>query len=271
MAKFRVISDLHLEGRDITTSAKDLIVTPEDSETNLVLAGDISNGSLFISSGWLYRHCIRFKNVVIVFGNHDFWHGYPIRKSAAIIKEMIEDLGITNAFLLDCDYVEIDGVLVVGATLWTDLKKGDPMIEFNLPRYMVGDVSCKVDSHTWLNAHEWSRLHRAHKSYITQVLSSNPSAPALVVTHHSPLLNMAPVYFRGRESNYFFESDLSEMILDYPQIKAWVFGHVHNQTETYIGDTRVLCNCCPNKEKVVILEIEGTRKENENQQGINIT
>ena len=42
--------------------------------------------------------------------------------------------------------------------------------------------------------------------------------------------------------NGAYSSDLSEFILDHPQIQAWVHGHTHYNFDYMIGSTRILCN-----------------------------
>jgi hypothetical protein len=42
--------------------------------------------------------------------------------------------------------------------------------------------------------------------------------------------------------NGAFASDLSEFIMDRPQIKLWTHGHMHNQSDYMMGTTRVVCN-----------------------------
>jgi hypothetical protein len=39
-----------------------------------------------------------------------------------------------------------------------------------------------------------------------------------------------------------YSSDLSEFILDHPQIKMWTHGHTHDTFDYMIGSTRVVCN-----------------------------
>jgi hypothetical protein len=42
--------------------------------------------------------------------------------------------------------------------------------------------------------------------------------------------------------NGAYSSDLSDLILDHPQIKFWTHGHTHDQFDYMIGSTRVVCN-----------------------------
>jgi len=42
--------------------------------------------------------------------------------------------------------------------------------------------------------------------------------------------------------NGAYHSDLSEFILDHPQIKLWTHGHTHHPFDYMIGGTRIVCN-----------------------------
>jgi hypothetical protein len=39
-----------------------------------------------------------------------------------------------------------------------------------------------------------------------------------------------------------YSSDLSEFIMDHPQIKLWTHGHTHEEFDYMIGSTRIVCN-----------------------------
>jgi hypothetical protein len=39
-----------------------------------------------------------------------------------------------------------------------------------------------------------------------------------------------------------YHSELSEFILDHPQITLWTHGHMHDPFDYNIGTTRVVCN-----------------------------
>ena len=39
-----------------------------------------------------------------------------------------------------------------------------------------------------------------------------------------------------------YSSDLSEFILDHPQIKLWTHGHTHEDFDYLIGSTRIVSN-----------------------------
>ena len=50
------------------------------------------------------------------------------------------------------------------------------------------------------------------------------------------------MYQNDSLTNFAYYSDLSEFILDHPQIKLWTHGHMHNPFDYMIGDTRIVCN-----------------------------
>jgi len=65
----------------------------------------------------------------------------------------------------------------------------------------------------------------------------------VAVTHHAPTpISIAECYRFDTLMNGAFASDLSEFIMDRPQIKLWTHGHMHNVSDYMVGDTRVVCN-----------------------------
>jgi hypothetical protein len=67
--------------------------------------------------------------------------------------------------------------------------------------------------------------------------------PVVVVTHHAPSkLSIKPKYQHDQLMNGGYSSDLSEFILDHPEIRVWTHGHTHDTFDYTVGDTRVLCN-----------------------------
>jgi hypothetical protein len=39
-----------------------------------------------------------------------------------------------------------------------------------------------------------------------------------------------------------YRSDLGDFILDRPQIRVWIHGHMHDNFDYQVGSTRVVCN-----------------------------
>jgi Icc-related predicted phosphoesterase len=65
----------------------------------------------------------------------------------------------------------------------------------------------------------------------------------IVVGHHAPSkLSVAERYKNDNLMNSAFHSALDEFIMDRPQIKYWFHGHMHNNSNYWVGETRVVCN-----------------------------
>ena len=62
-------------------------------------------------------------------------------------------------------------------------------------------------------------------------------------SHHAPSKQSTkPQYERDVIVNGAYSSELTEFILDNPQIKLWTHGHTHDVFDYMIGSTRILCN-----------------------------
>jgi predicted house-cleaning noncanonical NTP pyrophosphatase (MazG superfamily) len=87
--------------------------------------------------------------------------------------------------------------------------------------------------------------HRKMLEYIKIVTTMMPESTQkyVVVGHHAPSkASTHPRYQNDTTMNGAYSSDLSEFILDRPQIKLWVHGHTHDSFDYMIGSTRVVCN-----------------------------
>ena len=86
--------------------------------------------------------------------------------------------------------------------------------------------------------------HKAMLQVIKDTVAHLPSdAKVVVVGHHSPSKQSTkPRYEKEVIMNGAYSSDLSEFILDHPQIKLWTHGHTHHDFDYMIGSTRIFCN-----------------------------
>jgi predicted phosphohydrolase len=220
----------------------------------LILAGDLWVGTRFIEHAghsWVGYVASKFKNVVIVLGNHDYWpgnHAITILDGADKARGMLQDHGLFNVHILDMTTIVIDDVLIVGATLWTDMNRGDPLTMHNMPNFMSYDGKIGYEHYadgqgfSRFTSNKWVMTHDKHKNYIKHVVEANRDTSIVVVTHHFPLHHLGDPRYIGDNSNYYYSSDMSEFILDNPHIKAWFFGHTHYQRDEMFGETRMYNN-----------------------------
>ena len=65
----------------------------------------------------------------------------------------------------------------------------------------------------------------------------------IVVVHHAPSSQSIAERFKADTlMNGAFRSELDEFIMDRPQIRLLCHGHMHNNSNYWIGETRVVCN-----------------------------
>lgn len=262
--KYRLFSDLHLE-RDVALLKRatiDDLWTPEacqgDKETVLILAGDIWNGTRplsYVGESWMQRMSARFKAVVLVFGNHDYWDA-NLNTLPQKWRDELTEQSLLNVHLLEiADGVEfgsvvIDGVRIVGGTLWTDMHKNDPTVatkfDFEIGfdgRSLYNDrnyIRATMGYHSFGSKH-WLERHRSTIKNLRLALAIGDE-PVMLLTHHAPCLLSAPMRGSDALSSYLYGSDLSDFILDHPRIKEALHGHTHDAYDYLVGETRVRCN-----------------------------
>lgn len=269
--KIREYSDFHLDWYfangvpfDATTGKMKCWFPPEmpdDKETILILAGDLWIGIKFIEYlgfSWISQVAPRFKQVLIVLGNHDYWpckNDLTIKAGADKCNKLLQDMCLFNVKVLDMD-TYVDGeYLFVGATLWTDMNKGEPLAMHNMSNFMAYDGKIAYDTGTngaWsrFTSDKWVQTHMKHRDYIKHVAAQNRDKQLIVITHHVPLMHLGDPIYQGNSSNAYYMSDLSDLILDNDNIKIWFFGHTHHASQTVFppyaeeGDgCRMINNC----------------------------
>ena len=257
--KIKLVSDLHLEFVDIN------IQNDKDYDV-LILSGDIliindlhdhpetKYGHLEIAAlkfgqaraqlfrDFLKRCSFQFPHVVYVAGNHEFYHG-EFHRGVEHLRE--ECAKFPNIYFLERDMQFIDGVLFVGGTLWTDMNKGDPMTLHAIGDMMNDFRVIRNDEHGYTKLRPAHAMDRYRKTveYIKLIVDANRDSKCVVVGHHAPSFqSIGEQYKHDTLMNGGYASDLSEFIMDRPQIKLWTHGHMHQTFDYMIGETRVVCN-----------------------------
>jgi Icc-related predicted phosphoesterase len=260
MPKIALCSDLHLEFDDIN------LKNTENADV-LILSGDICVAHSLhdhpvdganppqdaMKPGRNQQAAVRYRdffsrvndefpNTVLVTGNHEGYHGRYPDFYDWIREEMTR---YPNIHFLEQDKVEIDGYTFVGGTLWTDMNKQDPTTEYMIES-MMNDfrvIRNSQNNYRRFSATDAVRRHLDTVHYIKTVVDSDPDKKYVVVGHHAPsFLSVHEKYKHDRIMNGGYASDLSEVMLDRPQIKLWTLGHMHDPHSYYIGETFVVCN-----------------------------
>lgn len=268
--KIGVCSDLHLEFGD-------LFIKNEDNVDVLILSGDILverdldmrdrrqeelGFARERSSRWhefFDRVCFQFPHVIYIAGNHEHYHG-DFNITLGELKRKLAHH--TNLHVLDKEVFKLDDVTFIGGTLWTDMNKEDP-ITLHAMKKMMNDFRCvkntgrevsfksfdedgKPSFHTRVatfSPEDAVDDHRKMLDFIKSVVAEKHDDKFVVVGHHTPShFSCHKKYAHDQIMNGGYHSDLSEFILDRPQIKLWTHGHTHEMFDYTIGETRIVCN-----------------------------
>lgn len=260
--RIQVVSDLHLEFGDIeipNTEAADVLILSGD----IMVAQDLHDHpeadttpmteQLYKNMGrrqanaydfrnFLKRCSLQFPHVVYVAGNHEYYHG----KFPDCIDYMKEECAkFDNVHFLEMDTVTINDVTFIGGTLWTDMNKADPLTMHSI-NDMMNDfriIKNSTRNYARFSPQDAVTRHRKTVDYIRTVIEGKFDQKFVVVGHHGPSpQSIHAMYKDSHIMNGGYSSDLSEFILDHPQIKLWTHGHTHFPFDYSIGSTRVVCN-----------------------------
>jgi DNA repair exonuclease SbcCD nuclease subunit len=191
---------------------------------------------------FLKRCSFQFPHVIYIAGNHEFYNG----KFYAGIDYLREECSkYPNVYFLEQDMKIIDDVIFVGGTLWTNMNKRDPLTMHAIEGMMNDFRIIRNDfrSYAPMSALDVAIRHDKTLAYIKLIVQEHKDKKCVVVGHHSPSFKSChPSYAHETLMNGGYHSDLSEFILDHPQIKLWTHGHTHHPFDYVIGETRVVCN-----------------------------
>jgi predicted phosphodiesterase len=252
--RVNVISDLHLEFGDLTLPGGDVLILSgdvveakhlklADYTPEIIALGERTGMKHHRYMRFFYEECAKYREVIYVMGNHEHYH-YKFNKTYGHLKENLP----ANIHLLEKESVEIDGVVFIGATLWTDCNNGDPLTMMTLQHGMndyktVTNHYKATDLYYKLTPKVTYEDHIRAKQYISETANAAGNKPVVVVTHHSPSRQSTkPKYAADHHINGGYSSNLEEFIIEHPNIQVWTHGHTHDTFDYQIGQCRILCN-----------------------------
>ena len=264
--KLQIVSDLHLEfnkyieinnaGADILLLAGDIClaehlyrnpryITKED--------GTVVDTKGMPNNGWyakdaenylrFFEHVSKqFDTVLYIVGNHEHYSG---RWNDTVSRLRTELEPYSNIFIMDDTWMNINGIRFIGTSLWTDLNKADPLTVVSMKDMMNDYKAITINNsgvYHKLRPIDTVEAHYRAVGCIKRGLTDY-DGPAVVLGHHAPSWNsIHPRYRSQGMMNHAFYSDLDHIMVDHPNIKLWVHGHVHDAFDYMVGETRVICN-----------------------------
>jgi len=251
--KVNLVSDLHLEfGYQELPGGEVLILSGDIAEARTILKAKqgyeadkakVMDNHFYRGWEFFVDECSKYKRVFYVMGNHEHYHG-RFDKTYHELKSVLPD----NVIVLEKEHLEYNGVVFMGATLWTDLNRGDPVTTYTVKN---GMNDYRVITNYYVDKGLYHKLtpehtfheHKKTLAYFKKTLDENVDKPFVILTHHAPSFQSVADEFKyDKHMNGGYASELSEFILDHPQIKIWTFGHMHHRHRYYMGDTLLVAN-----------------------------
>lgn len=225
--KLQIVSDLHLEF-DGPGSMFDMPVTGDV----LILAGDIGVACkpsyLYLLEEWADRYTA----VIYIAGNHEYYNSDVNKVDTQLYNWA---LTVPNMYVLQNDFIDVNGVTFIGSTLWSDLSNPLAAIHANSD---MNDFKLIRKLTRKFKAENATDLHRNSVKYIQDALNKI-EGPKVVVTHHAPTFRSIHPRYAGDLLNAAYATDLENLVV---KADLWVHGHMHHSIDEKIENCRVLCN-----------------------------
>jgi len=264
--KIRLVSDLHLEHRYLSPPLFD---NAENADV-LIMAGDIMVANVFTKKDkyftdvkdsfnkFLSHVSSQFGTVLWVLGNHEHYHG-DVSTTYDILKEACSPF--SNIHVLEKETFILDDVTFIGGTCWTNFLNNNPDCHQEVGMLLndyrqISNIESRVKSYWDEFKEQWiytggklttEYVYNDHLKFMEYAESElnklKQDDRCVMITHHGmSLLSIHEKYKNDTMLNGGFVSDLSDFILNHPQIKFAVHGHVHDPMDYLVGNTRIIAN-----------------------------
>lgn len=257
--KIQYCSDLHIEFGGVTLPGGEVLILAGDVAEARKVTRDKKAWELLTAEEQadpkyveLYRcwtfflfETAKYEKVFMVAGNHEHYHG-----RYDLTHDELRAVLPNNVTLMENSVVEYGDVVFVGSTLWTNANNHDQLTLYTL-KHNMNDYRCikthnkSADIYHKLTPETTVATHVKTVNWFRETLPKYADRKVVVITHHAPSFMSISERYRGLGDHHMnggYASDLSEVILDHPQIKTWVHGHVHSTHNYLIGDTNILAN-----------------------------
>ena len=254
--KINLVSDMHINFEDIVMPGGDVLIMAGD----IMEAGHLQRAihqkkDTFLADRYkrfIDEEFAKYNKVIYIAGNHEHYnHSYE--DTFTRLRNLMPD----NAYFLEAESCQIEDVHFFGGTFWTDMNKHDPITMSVLKQGMAdfnGAIkhghSIKVET-AYGDSYYTNKftpafaaeVFRETVGLLKDFLDEHPTDKVVVVSHHAPSpISVNMKYIDDYHMNGGYHSNLTEFILDHPQIKYFLHGHMHDPVDYMIGTTRVLSN-----------------------------
>lgn len=249
-----IFSDLHL---DVNRAQPYRLPDPAPAHDVVIIAGDVCEGAVRTVK-WIAGVGLNKRPVLFVAGNHEFYRHDRIEELAAARKAAAK---LHNVHLLERDSLEIGGLTILGATLWTDYELfGAQYAQQHAADCEQGIVDhrlIRLGGKAW-RAADAAAEHAEARQWLTEQLDTLGNRKIVVITHHAPSIKSVAERFARSSISAGFASDCEDLAA---RAALWVHGHCHNVSDYRLGSCRVVANPrgygaeCPEFDAGLVVEI----------------
>ena len=247
--RIQYISDIHLEFYKKLNSLPPILV----EAPVLVLAGDVGYPTLPIYWEFLEQCSRDFKHVVLITGNHEYYHSntsikkgriLPIPMMDELIRSELNRRALSNIHFLQNSSIVLEGIRFVGSTLWSLISHGSEMevsvTMSDFTRSFEGDM----DVMNSLSVQTYNQMYDVSYDYIEETLKTESPEPTVVITHHLPSYKMIADKYAGSRINCAFASNTLEELasVGVQTPTTWICGHSHTPADTIVEGVRCVMN-----------------------------
>lgn len=226
--RLQLISDLHLEFHKGPKRVLESLPIASDLDF-LVIAGDSivperqHEQDIIPFFKWASGQA---RYVIWIEGNHEYYGSHDSSRTNIKIAGYLGKW--PNIHWLRNEEITLDGIHFYGGAMWFHDRDGLNC----LYQHLLSDFSQIKDIRYWVY-----RENNNFRHYGNQFIKPE----TIVVTHHLPSPMSTPPMYRNDQTNRFFVSDETDLILA-KQPRFWFHGHTHLPNDYMLGETRVLCN-----------------------------
>jgi predicted MPP superfamily phosphohydrolase len=255
--KIQILADMHLE------FLMNPAVTPSRRAQALLAAIHDTQADVTVFCGDTYtkgRSCKKARDlipperpVILVAGNHEHYGDTYQHSMDRLRKDAAESPGV---HFLENEAVEIDGVVFLGCTLWSDMRLFQAGADAGLYSFAQTIEECKQAMNDYrqirylsgagpyrlLHPNDTLRMHAASTAWLAEQFKRYRNRTMVVVTHHAPSSRSVHESYRQDILSAAYASHLDPLV-EQSGAALWLHGHNHEVMDYRIGRTRVLANC----------------------------
>lgn len=195
-----------------------------------------------------------FKHIFVVAGNHEYYVPGQEKEKATVaeVDKILDEIcsSVPNATYLQQKSVLVEGVRVIGATLWSkvfDDKRVAVMNVLSDYKHCYTEDESEVNKTRLVTVLDTLRWHEEHLAYILKEveLAKTKGENCVILTHHAPLIEGTCHPKHDKSAiNSAFTTDLKKIIKhkEFNHVKLWAFGHTHYNSTRVVGKTTVMAN-----------------------------